>query len=161
MWQLLRAWVLMGLLGMALPAWAVTDEEAVRQVLLQTVKAVADYPNTRDPRSVLGLYAADYVGIQDGEAESLEAVRNWLDEYGALLAQASPVRYAGEISDVNIRLSGGMAWATYRYVFQMVSEGRVQGEDKGLCTNVLRKEAAGWVIQHEHCSQIRKAQGGR
>lgn len=145
---------------MGVPAWAAPEEEAVRQVVLGTVKAIADFPSTRDDQSVLGHYSKDYVGVQDGESETLEAVRNWLKEYGSLLDQGSSIRYAGEISDLSIRVAGGTAWATYRYVFQMLSAGQVQGEDRGLCTNILRKEATGWVIQHEHCSQKRKAQPG-
>jgi hypothetical protein len=140
------------------PAWAISDDEAaVRQVVLQTVKAVADFPASKDPQSVLGLYTADYSGIQDGESEGIEAVRRWLEEYGDLLAKGSPIRYAGEITDLTVHVSETWAWATYRYVFQMVRAGQVEGEDRGLCTNIIRKERAGWMIQHEHCSQKRRS----
>lgn len=143
------------------PAWAATEEDAVREAILHSVKAIADFPTTRDRQSVLGLYARDYSGTQDGESETLDAVQAWLEEYEALLRQGSPVRYAGNISDLTIRVSGTIAWATYRYRFQMLSAGQVQGEDNGLCTNILRKEGAGWVIQHEHCSQKRRPPPGR
>ncbi len=154
---LLAVWLLLG----NAVAQASTEDEAVRQVILQTMRAVAEFAATRDRQAVLRLYAADYSGFQDGEAETLDAVRAWLGEYEDLLAQGSAVRYAGDITDLTLRVSETTAWATYRYVFQVLSAGQVQGEDKGLCTNILRKEATGWVIQHEHCSQGRRAQGGR
>ena len=142
------------------PVGAMSDEETVRQVLQQTVQAVANFPTTRDPQSVLSLYSSDYSGIQDGEAETREAVRQWLEEYGKLLTQGSAIRYAGQIDEMKVRLSGGMAWATYRYVFHVVDAGQMQGEDKGLCTAILQKELKSWVIQHEHCSQRRRSSAG-
>ncbi|MBI5854220.1 MAG: nuclear transport factor 2 family protein [Nitrospirae bacterium] len=156
------SWMVAGWLAvMGLPAWAGPEEEAIRHTIVQTTQAIVDFSTTRDRQSVLGLYAKDYGGIQDGEAESLDAVHAWLEEYEAQLQQGSPVRYAGEISDLRIRVSGATAWATYRYVFQMLNAGQSQGEDRGLCTNILQKEAAGWVVQHEHCSKTRGPKSGR
>ncbi|OQW57362.1 MAG: hypothetical protein A4S17_12825 [Proteobacteria bacterium HN_bin10] len=148
------------LLGSAV-ARAATEDEAVRQVILQTVRAVAEFPASRDRHAVLRLYAKDYSGFQDGEAETLDAVRAWLEEYEGLLAQGSSVRYAGDITDLTVRLSETTAWATYQYVFQVLSAGQVQGEDKGLCTNILKKEAGAWLILHEHCSQARRSRATR
>lgn len=150
---LLAVWLLVG----NAVGQAATEDEGVRQVILQTVKAVAEFPTSRDRQAVLRLYAKDYSGFQDGEAETLDAVRAWLEEYESLLAQGSSVRYAGDITDLAVRVSETTAWATYRYVFQVLSAGQVQGEDKGICTNILKKEAGVWLILHEHCSQARRS----
>ena len=153
----LTVWLLLG----STVGQASTEDEAVRQVILQTMRAVAEFPASRDRQAVLRLYAKDYSGFQDGESETLDAVKAWLEEYEGLLAQGSSVRYAGDITDLTVRVSETTAWATYRYVFQVHSAGQVQGEDKGLCTNILKKEAGTWLILHEHCSQARRSRATR
>jgi ketosteroid isomerase-like protein len=139
------------------PAWAGPDEDAIRTLLIETAKVTAEFSRTRDHQSVLKMYAKDYVGVQDGEAETVETIQKWLTEYGAELDNGSPIRFIGEIFDINVRVSGPLAWATYDYIFKLVSEGKIQSEDRGLCTSILRKEGAAWLIQHEHCSKPRPA----
>ncbi|MDO9118802.1 MAG: nuclear transport factor 2 family protein [Nitrospira sp.] len=147
--------VLLMLIGST--AWAADDEAAIRALLIDTAKTTSEFSRTRDSTAVLQFYSRDYMGIQDGEKETVETIQQWLAEYGAELDKGSPVRFIGEIYDIQIRLSGFMAWATYDYAFKMVRDGEIQGHDRGLCTAVLRKEVSSWFIQHEHCSKPRLA----
>lgn len=139
------------------PAWAGPDEDAIRAHLVDTAAVTADFSRTRHPQAVLKMYTEDYAGVQDGEAETLETIRQWLAAYGAELDQGSPVRFLGEVYGIKVGVSGPLAWATYDYVFKMVSEGKVRGEDRGFCTSILRKESSTWLIQHEHCSKPQPA----
>jgi len=134
-------------------AWAADDEAAIRALLIDAAKTTSEFSRTRDSASILQFYSEDYHGIQDGEKETAETIRQWLAEYGAELDKGSPVRFISEIFDIQVRLFGLMAWATYDYAFKMVRDGEIQGHDRGLCTIVLRKESSSWFIQHEHCSK--------
>lgn len=139
----------------ASPAWAGQDEDAISGLILEVAKLTADFSSTRDAQSVLKLYTKDYVGVQDGEEETIETIQKWFAEYGAELDRGSPVRFLGEVYGIKVGVSGPLAWATYDYVFKMVSEGEVRGEDRGFCTSILRKESSTWLIQREHCSKAK------
>ncbi len=139
------------------PAWAGQDEDAIHALLIETSKVTSEFSRTRDTQSVLNMYAKDYVGVQDGEAETVETIQKWLEDYGTELDKGSPLRFLGEVFGINVRVSGPLAWATYDYVFKLVSDGKIQAEDRGLCTSILRKEGSAWLIQHEHCSKPRPA----
>lgn len=151
------AWHVLLVLLLGAPARAADDDAAIRALLIDTARATSEFSRTRDANAVLQSYAKDYMGIQDGEKETIETVQQWLADYGAELDKGSPVRFIGEVFGIQVRLSDVMAWATYDYVFKMVRDGEIQGHDRGLCTSVLRKEAHSWVIQHEHCSRPRPA----
>lgn len=139
------------------PALAGQDEEAIQTLLIETAKSTAEYSRTRDPDSVLKAYTEDYVGVQDGEEETIETIRKWLMDYGAELDKGNPTRFLGEVYGIKVRSSGAIAWATYDYVFKLIVNGEVQTEDRGLCTSILRKEGPAWLIQHEHCSKTKPA----
>ena len=155
----LSRWVLMiGTVVWAAPAWAGLDEEAIESVLLAEAKSSEAFSETRDVRTVLKLYTADYTGVQDGEIETREAIEKWLSEYGSALEKGSRLHFLGAISNVKTHVVGATAWTTYDYVFQAIRNGELDAQDRGLCTTVLRKETSGWLIQHEHCSKS-KPQG--
>ena len=143
---------------LAAPAWAGLDEDAVEKVLLAEAKSSATFAETRDRQTVLKLYTADYSGVQDGELETRETIEKWLSEYGAALDKGSRVHFLGAVTNLSIHVAGSTAWATYDYVFQAIRNGELDAQDRGKCTSVLRKEASGWLIQHEHCSKT-KPQG--
>ena len=145
------------LTGIAPSVRAGQDEDAITALLLDAAKVTADFSRTRDAQSVLKMYAPDYVGVQDGEEETLETVQKWLADYGAELDKGSPIRFLGEVYGIKVRVSGLLAWATYDYVFKLVSNDEIQTEDRGRCTSILRKEGANWLIQHEHCSKTKPA----
>ena len=155
----LSRWVLMmGTVVWAASAWAGLDEEAIESVLLAEAKSSEAFSETRDVRTVLKLYTADYTGVQDGEIETREAIEKWLSEYGSALEKGSRLHFLGAISNVKTHVVGATAWTTYDYVFQAIRNGELDAQDRGLCTTVLRKETSGWLIQHEHCSKS-KPQG--
>ena len=143
---------------LAAPAWAGLDEDAVEKVLLAEAKSSATFAETRDRQTVLKLYTADYSGVQDGELETRETIEKWLSEYGSALDKGSRVHFLGAVTNLSIHVAGSTAWATYDYVFQAIRNGELDAQDRGKCTSVLRKEASGWLIQHEHCSKT-KPQG--
>lgn len=142
----------------AAPAWAGLDEDAVEKVLLAEAKSSATFAETRDRQTVLKLYTADYSGVQDGEVETRETIEKWLSEYGSALDKGSRVHFLGAVTNLSTHVAGSTAWATYDYVFQAIRNGELDAQDRGKCTSVLRKEASGWLIQHEHCSKT-KPQG--
>ena len=134
------------------------DEEAIERVLLAEAKSSATFAESRDKQAVLKLYTPDYSGVQDGEAESRDSIERWLSEYGSALEQGSRVHFLGAVSNLNTHISGSTAWSTYDYVFQAIKNGEFDAQDQGKCTSVLRKESAGWLIRHQHCSKT-KPQG--
>ena len=142
----------------AAPAWAGLDEDAVEKVLLAEAKSSATFAETRDRQTVLKLYTADYSGVQDGEVETRETIEKWLSEYGSALDKGSRVHFLGAVTNLSTHVAGSTAWATYDYVFQAIRNGELDAQDRGKCTSILRKEASGWLIQHEHCSKT-KPQG--
>lgn len=134
--------------------WAAqpNDPEAT---IRAAASAAASFSETRDAASVLDLYADDYQGIQDGDAETKDAVTKWLAEYESELRRGSRLRFLGTVSNVRIQQSGTLAWALYDYVFQAVRDGALEGQDTGKCTSLLREDSSRWVIFHEHCSKTR------
>ncbi|HKR80259.1 MAG TPA: nuclear transport factor 2 family protein [Nitrospira sp.] len=134
------------------------DEEAIERVLLAEAKSSATFVESRDKQAVLKLYTSDYSGVEDGEAESRDSIERWLSEYGSALEQGSRVHFLGAVSNLNTHISGSTAWSTYDYVFQAIKNGEFDAQDQGKCTSILRKESAGWLIRHQHCSKT-KPQG--
>jgi ketosteroid isomerase-like protein len=139
-------------------AWAGLDEDAIEMILLAEAKSSEAFAETRDTQAVLKLYTTDYSGVQDGVAETRETIEKWLSEYGSELDKGSRVHFLGAISNLITHVAGSAAWATYDYVFQAIRSGELDAQERGKCTSVLRKEASGWLIQHEHCSKT-KPQG--
>ena len=134
------------------------DEEAIEQVLLAEAKSSATFAETKDKQAVLKLYASDFSGVQDGEAETRDSIEKWLSDYGSALERGSRVHFLGAVSNLNTHISGPTAWATYDYVFQAIRNGELDAQEHGKCTSILHKERSGWLIQHEHCSKT-KPQG--
>jgi ketosteroid isomerase-like protein len=136
-------------------AWSADEGEAIEKTIKEAAMAPATFSETRDKQTVLKLYTKDYVGIQDGETETRDAIEKWLLDYDAELKKGSTLRFISVVSNLQVRMSGPTAWTTYDYVFQAVRKGKLEGQDSGQCTTVLRKEGATWLIQHEHCSKSR------
>ena len=131
------------------------EEEQVEKTIKGASAATASFPESRDKEAVLKWYADDYQGIQDGEMETKEAIDTWLNAYGEELRQGSRLYFIGAVSNLKPTVIGSFAWATYDYVFQAVRNGELEGQDVGKCTGLLRKEAARWLIFHEHCSKAK------
>lgn len=150
---------MIGCLLVAVPVWAGQEEEAIEMVIREAAKATAAFSEARDSQAVLKLYSRDYVGIQDGEAETRDSIEKWLADYESELKRGSTLRFISAVSNLKAGLAGSIAWATYDYVFQAVRNGELEGQDAGKCTSLLRKETSTWLIFHEHCSKTRVGQG--
>ena len=148
-------WIMLfaGSLGWSLSAWAGQDEEAVQRAVTQAVAGTATFSESRDKQAVLALYTDDYVGSQDGQAETKAAIEQWLSDYEAELKQGNRLRFIGAVSNLKTGLEGATAWAIYDYVFQAIRDGEIEGQDAGACTSLLRKEQSTWRIFHDHCSK--------
>ncbi|THJ22299.1 MAG: nuclear transport factor 2 family protein [Nitrospira sp. CG24D] len=146
-----------GSLGWSLSAWAGQDEEAVQRAVTQAVAGTATFSESRDKQAVLALYTDDYVGSQDGQAETKAAIEQWLSDYESELKQGNRLRFIGAVSNLKTGLAGSTAWAIYDYVFQAIRDGEIEGQDAGTCTSLLRKEQSTWRIFHDHCSKSKAA----
>lgn len=154
----LRIILLAVLLGWSLSAWAGQDEEAVQRTITQAVAGTATFSESRDKQSVLMLYTDDYMGTQDGQAETKAAIEQWLSDYESELKQGNRLRFIGAVSNLKTGLEGATAWAIYDYVFQAIRDGEIEGQDAGTCTSLLRKEQSAWRIFHDHCSKSKAVQ---
>jgi len=140
-------------------AWSADEEEAIEKTVAEAAKAASTFSETRDKQAVMKLYAKDYIGIQDGETETRESIEKWLSDYESELKKGSSLRFISTVSNLQVRIPGPTAWATYEYVFQAIRKGELEAQDSGQCTTLLRKEGSSWLIQHEHCSKARSSQG--
>jgi ketosteroid isomerase-like protein len=147
--------VLMACFSWTAVAWSAEEGEAIEKTVKEAAMAAAAFSETRDKQSVLKLYSKDYVGIQDGETETRDAIEKWLSDYESELNKGSTLRFISAVSNLRVRIPGPTAWATYDYVFQAIRKGELEAQDSGQCTTVLRKEGSDWLIQHEHCSKTR------
>ena len=140
-------------------AWSADEEEAIEKTVAEAAMAASTFSETRDKQAVMKLYAKDYIGIQDGETETRESIEKWLSDYESELKKGSSLRFISTVSNLQVRIPGPTAWATYEYVFQAIRKGELEAQDSGQCTTLLRKEGSSWLIQHEHCSKARSSQG--
>ena len=136
-------------------AWSAEETEAVEKTVKEAAMAAATFSETKDKQAVLKLYTKDYVGIQDGETETRDSIEKWLSDYESELNKGSKLRFISVVSNLEVRIPGPTAWATYDYVFQAIRKGELEAQDSGQCTTILRKEGSTWLIQHEHCSKAR------
>ncbi len=136
------------------------DAAAIEKTISDFAKALTEFPRTRDRRAVLGVYTKDYVGIQDGELETLVKMEAWLANLEEQLKLGKPIGIVAQVRNVRVNTSGAFAWATYDYEFKLGQAGNVVQEDSGMCTSILRKEGTAWLIQHEHCSIPNRGQLG-
>lgn len=147
--------LLMVCLSWPAAAWSAEEREAIEKTVKDAAMAAATFSETKDKQAVLKLYTKDYVGIQDGETETRDSIEKWLSDYESELNKGSNLRFISVVSNLQVRIPGPTAWATYDYVFQAIRKGELEAQDSGQCTTILRKEGATWLIQHEHCSKAR------
>jgi len=136
-------------------AWSAEEGKMVQKTIKEAAMAASTFSETRDKHAVLNLYTKDYVGIQDGETETRDSIEKWLSDYESELNKGSNLRFISALSNLQVRIPGPTAWATYDYVFQAIRKGELEAQDAGQCTTLLRKEGSTWLIQHEHCSKTR------
>lgn len=136
-------------------AWSAEEGEAIEKTVKEAAMAAATFPETKNKQAVLKLYTKDYVGIQDGVTETRDLIEKWFSDYESELSKGSQLRFISIVSNLQVRIPGPTAWATYDYVFQAIRKGELEAQDSGQCTTLLRKEGSTWLIQHEHCSKTR------
>jgi len=132
-------------------AWSAEEGEMIQKTIKEAAMAASTFSETRDKHAVLDLYTKDYVGIQDGETETWDSIEKWLSDYESELNKGSSLRFISVVSELQVRIPGPLAWATYDYVFQAIRKGELEAQDSGQCTALLRKEGSTWLIFHEHC----------
>ena len=147
--------LLMVFLLWSVAAWSAEEREAVEKTVKEAAMAAATFSETKDKQALLKLYTKDYVGIQDGETETRDSIEKWLLDYESELNKGSNLRFISVVSNLQVRIPGPTAWATYDYVFQAIRKGELEAQDSGQCTTILRREGLTWLIQHEHCSKTR------
>ncbi len=145
--------MIMTFLSWTAVGWSAEERETIEKTVKEAAMAPATFSETRDRQAVLKLYTKDYVGIEDGATETRDSIEKWLSDYESELKKGSTLRFISIVSNLQVRIPGPTAWATYDYVFQAVRKGELEGQDSGQCTTLLRKEGSTWLIFHEHCSK--------
>lgn len=81
----------------------------------------------------------------------------WLDYRNQHLApemkEITNTKYAS--SDVKVKISGKMAWATFKYTISGDADGK-HFDSGGLGTAILEKRGGRWLIVHWHSSAPRR-----
>ncbi len=95
----------------------------IERVNKEAAKVTFIFSETREAQAVLKLYAQDYLGVQDGEAETRDSIEECLADYESELKRRSTLRLISTVSNLKPDLAWFMAWATYDYVFQAMRNG--------------------------------------
>ena len=145
----LSIWALIALPGVAV---AESDEAAIVRTIMESVNALANFPQTKDHQTVARFYSKDYFGIQDGAVVSRSSVDTELVEMEKMLKDGIQMTIKASATNVRAVSSGVTGWATYDVSIDWESSGLpiVKGKEK--CTSLLAKSGTQWHIQHDHCS---------
>lgn len=139
----------------AIPSARAGDEEAaVRKVIIDTAKALNDFPQTKDIQSVLRFYSDDFTGINDGEWETLDEIKKAFNDIEDVINSGKTVGISYLATNIKIRSAGSFAWATYDFAARVSVDDEALDEELGKCTGVYTKKDSGWYIAHEHCSTV-------
>ena len=96
-------------------AWAADEGESIQKTIKDAAMAASIFSETRDKQAVLKLYTNDYVGIQDGETETRDAIEKWLSDYESELNKGSSLRFISALSNLQVRIPGPTAWANSKH----------------------------------------------
>ena len=134
-----------------LPARAQNNENAVREVLIQSASAF----EKGDMAALEKLWANDESVTV---FESGHANYGWADyrdhHLGPEMKEMKNTKYI--LSDIKVKVSGNTAWATFKYAIS-ADIGTRHVDGAGLGTAVLEKRGADWRIVHWHSSAPRRA----
>lgn len=131
---------------------SVQGKAAIERSLGDISKALTDFPRTRDKKSVLRFLHKDYVGIRDGEAETIKDLDKYFSGILEQINLGDPIGISYKISNMSVHASGAVGWATYDDEYKLGRGGVVLEEHRGKCTDIYVKEGVEWRIKHEHCS---------
>lgn len=136
-----------------LPARAQNNENAVREVLIQSASAF----EKGDMAALEKLWASDESVTV---FESGHANYGWADyrdhHLGPEMKEMKNTKYT--LSDIKVKVSGNTAWATFKYAIS-ADIGTRHVDGAGLGTAVLEKRGNDWKIVHWHSSAPRRAPG--
>jgi len=131
---------------------AARDAAEVARTIAASAKALSDFPKTRNKESVLSFYTKSYTVVENGEESSLEDQRQLLADLQSRLEQGEEIGISSRTWNIQVRVSGKIAWATYDYEFTIALGEEDSGADQGKCTSILVKSGSSWRVEHEHCS---------
>ena len=138
--------------------WAESEEATVQHVITALADAVTAFPHTKDRQSVLKFFMKDFSSIDGLERGSIQTLENTLTEIEKDLDNES-LMMTEQISNITVHMSGTVAWVIYDDMLTLARQ-HATVEEKALCTAILRKTDAGWLYQHEHCSDYPTQSGG-
>ncbi len=75
-------------------------------MIKEAAKATSIFSETREAQAVLKLYAQDYLGVQDGEAETRNSIEECLADYKSELKRRSTLRLISTVSNLKQILHG-------------------------------------------------------
>lgn len=134
-----------------LPARAQNNENAVREVLIQSASAF----EKGDMAALEKLWASDESVTV---FESGHANYGWADyrdhHLGPEMKEMKNTKYT--LSEIKVKVSGNTAWAIFKYAIS-ADIGTRHVDGAGLGTAVLEKRGADWRIVHWHSSAPRRA----
>lgn len=134
------------------------NEASIEKTITGAAEAMTDLPRTKDLGAVLRFYSEDYTGINDGEWETMEEMKN---SFSDLIGQMNLGRTMGisyRVSNITAHATGSTGWATYDFSVRIGVSDEVLAEESGKCTGIYIKKDGAWLTLHEHCSSI--ADGG-
>lgn len=124
------------------PAAGKATEAAVVAATLRELFAAAE---RHDLAALDTLYAGDSLTVVEGTGIN----RGWADyrdhHLGPELKEMKDFRYRP--FEIEARVSGDLAWATFRYALQATIEGKPL-DNTGRGTAILERRGARWVVRH-------------
>ncbi len=130
------------------------EATAVQRTIEASARAFTEFPRTKSIESVLSFYAKDFTGIENGQDAGLDTQRELLEELKDQLSSGANVGLSFRASNVEVRVTGSTAWATYDYLFHIGTPDGAWEEEEGKCSSVLEKAGSAWLFKHEHCSSL-------
>ena len=155
------AWIALASLPASAPArtsrsaeHASREAAAVQRTIEASARAFTEFTRTRSIESVLAFYAKDFTGIENGQDAGLDSQRELLEDLRDQLSDGASVGLSFRATNVEVRVTGSIAWATYDYLFRIAASDGAWDEEEGKCSSVLEKSGASWLFKHEHCSSL-------
>ncbi len=126
-----------------------TDEKAVTNVLMAEAKAI----ETGDIKTLDKIWSDDESVLIFESGGEDKGWKNYRDHHLAPELKAfKNTKYT--VSDVNVKVDGKTAWATFKYALSADYKER-KIESNGVGTMIFEKKGDNWLIVHSHTSAKR------
>ena len=132
---------------------AAGEDKAIAKLIQSVSHAMVDLPKTKNVKAVLQYFAGDYTFLEDGEFKTLKDLEEVLQSFAAEKASEELIEIKDDVVNLQVRIVGAWAWATYDETFTAMSSGHILDEDVSKCTGIFRKTKGRWLYVHEHCSE--------